>query len=94
MSNARKPPARSRAFTARSTLSVLVAAASAGGSAQPSPRARPAPRAPSPISNDERHRMISRLAYGYAERAGFASDPLSDWLAAEREVDSMLAKAS
>jgi len=38
--------------------------------------------------------MISRLAYGYAERAGFTTDPLSDWLAAEREVDSLLAKAS
>jgi hypothetical protein len=89
MSTTRKTPARSRAFTARSTLSVLVAAATSPSR----PKERPTPRAPM-ITNDERHRMIARLAYGYAERAGFGSDALSDWLTAEREVDSLLAKAS
>ena len=88
MSSSRNTPARSRAFTARSTLSVLVAAATSPSK----PRERPTSRAP--ISGEERHRMIAKLAYGYAERAGFGSDPLSDWLTAEREIDSLLAKAS
>jgi len=53
--------------------------------------ARPVARA---ITNDERHRMIARTAYGYAERAGFASDPIQNWLLAERDVDAQVARAS
>lgn len=35
--------------------------------------------------------MIAEGAYLRAERRGFGSgDPLSDWLAAEREVDELL----
>jgi hypothetical protein len=102
MSSTHRTQARSRAFTARSTLSVLVSAATSPGAAKPlavaepkpAPRAEPkaAPRAP--ISREERHRMIAKVAYAHAERAGFGSDPLLDWLSAEREIDSMLAKAS
>ena len=51
--------------------------------------------APRPkISNEERHRMIAKVAYDYAERARFGSDPVKDWLAAEREIDSMLARVA
>jgi len=53
---------------------------------------RLAPRPP--ISGEERHRMIAKVAYGYAERARFGSDPVSDWLAAEREIDAMLARVA
>lgn len=101
MSSTHRTQARSRAFTARSTLSVLVAAAGSPGAAsplaaaapKPAPKAelKPAPRAP--ISSEERHRMIAKVAYAHAERAGFGSDPLLDWLNAEREIDSMLAKS-
>jgi hypothetical protein len=47
-------------------------------------------RTPPPISGDERRRMIADAAYRRAERAGFAGDPLADWLTAEREIDGML----
>lgn len=43
-----------------------------------------------PVSHEERHRMIAKVAYGYAERAGFRSNPMDDWLMAEREVDARL----
>ena len=40
-----------------------------------------------------RHQMIAEAAYLRAELRGFGDgDPLDDWLAAEREVDSLLAE--
>jgi Protein of unknown function (DUF2934) len=54
---------------------------------------RPAPAFPR-ISHDERHRLIAKVAYGYAEKAGFRNNPVEDWLTAEREVDAMLRLAS
>lgn len=45
------------------------------------------------ISHEERHQMIAKVAYGRAERAGFATDPLVDWLEAEREIDAELGVA-
>ena len=40
-----------------------------------------------------RHQMIAEAAYLRAEMRGFGDgDPLDDWLAAEREVDSLLAE--
>ncbi|HEY5656204.1 MAG TPA: DUF2934 domain-containing protein, partial [Myxococcota bacterium] len=45
------------------------------------------------INPDLRRQMIAEAAYLRAERRGFGSgDPKDDWLAAEREVDSLLAK--
>ena len=44
------------------------------------------------ITSDERHRMIAKAAYRHAERAGFTSDPLQNWLLAEREIDAQLAR--
>jgi hypothetical protein len=38
--------------------------------------------------------MISQLAYGHAERAGFTTDPVTDWLLAEREIDAQIALAA
>lgn len=50
----------------------------------------PKARLSTPVSHEERHRMIAKVAYGYAERAGFRSNPMDDWLMAEREVDARL----
>ena len=39
-----------------------------------------------------RHELIATAAYARAARRGFRDgDPLADWLAAEAEVDAMLA---
>lgn len=47
----------------------------------------------SPITPDDRRRMISELAYLRAEQRGFqGGDAVEDWLAAEAEVDRMLSK--
>lgn len=45
-----------------------------------------------PISMEERRRMIALAAYRRAETIGFGkTNPLEDWLVAEREIDAMLA---
>lgn len=46
------------------------------------------------FSESDRRRMIAQLAFSYAERARFQSDPFRDWLAAEHEVDARLAVAN
>lgn len=45
------------------------------------------------VSAEERHRMIAEAAYYRALARGFSGDgdPLGDWLAAEAEIDQMLA---
>jgi hypothetical protein len=112
MSNKRKTPARQRALTARSSLSVMtgtvlslreiavepvaITAAPASIATPPSapievkkaPIAAPPPRVA--LSSEERRRMIAGLAYGRAERAGFNTDPIQDWLMAERELEAIL----
>lgn len=112
MSSKRKTPARQRALTARSSLSVMtgtvlslrdiavepsaitatpaviVASTSAPIEAKKAPIAAPPPRVA--LSSEERRRMIAGLAYGRAERAGFNTDPIQDWLMAERELEAML----
>jgi Protein of unknown function (DUF2934) len=79
----RRNPARTRLFTPPQMLAAMAAF---------TPAAPPAVRAPapSPISGDDRRRMIADAAYRRAERAGFAGDPLADWLDAEREIDALL----
>ena len=54
--------------------------------AAPAERPVPAPR----FTDEERRRMIARLAFSIAERASFQSDPFNDWVTAEREVDRQL----
>jgi len=107
MSSKRKTPARTKALTARSMLATLVATAPAAApratmaeTKAPAPTPANDSRGEKPtmtavsaaISGDERHRMIARIAYEYAERAGFQSDPLHNWLAAEREVETQLGR--
>lgn len=96
----RRNPARTRLLTAPEVLAVMAAstAPAANAEAKPVESAKapevPAPKgaAPRKITGEERHQMIAKAAYGYAERAGFTSDPLQNWLAAEREIDAQLAR--
>ncbi len=47
---------------------------------------------PATISAQQREQMIAAAAYRrYEQRAGTSSDPLHDWLEAEKEVDASLA---
>ena len=55
--------------------------------------AKPAPGAETPISSQDRRRMIAEAAYFHAERRGFDDgNPDQDWYEAEREIDDLLAK--
>lgn len=44
------------------------------------------------ITPEERYRMVAEAAYYLAERHGFGGDAAADWLAAEEEIDAMLAR--
>jgi hypothetical protein len=44
------------------------------------------------ITGEERHRRIAKAAYRHAEQAGFRTDPLQNWLRAEREIDAELSR--
>ncbi len=61
-----------------------------------SPKNGPAPtvnRPASQISEDEKRRLIAEAAYQRAAARGFnGGDPVSDWLAAEAQINARLAK--
>jgi len=88
----RRNPARTRLLTAPEAPAVMAPPAAEAPAIEPpaAPIAEAAPAARR-ITNEERHRMIARAAYGHAERANFAGDPVNDWLTAEREIDAQLA---
>jgi hypothetical protein len=44
------------------------------------------------ISAQDRYHMIDEAAYYRAEKNGFQVDPHANWIAAEREIDELLAK--
>lgn len=44
------------------------------------------------VSDDERYRMIAEAAYYRAENSQFQSDPVSDWIEAEKEIAALLGK--
>jgi hypothetical protein len=102
----RRNPARTRLLTAPEALAVMaqpVVPAAKADTAKPAEapaieqpamveKAAPAMPAKRRITNEERHHMIAKAAYGRAERANFASDPVNDWLTAEREIDAHLAR--
>lgn len=66
------------------------------------PSTAPTPVAPPPVeivqkrlivvSEDERYRMIAEAAYYRAENSQFQSDPVSDWVEAEKEIATLLGK--
>ena len=43
------------------------------------------------VTPEERQKMVEQAAYFRAERHGFQVDPNENWLAAEAEVDAILA---
>jgi hypothetical protein len=93
----RRNPARNRLFTPPQMLAVLAAAPVSPASAvsePPAPVRAPASAAsPLPfVSHEDRHRLIAVAAYRHAERAGFATDPMANWLLAEREIDAQLSR--
>lgn len=44
------------------------------------------------ISAQERYHMIDEAAYYRAEKNGFQVDPHANWIAAEKEIDELMAK--
>jgi hypothetical protein len=65
------------------------------GIAEPQPfEQTPAkPNSHTTIGPDWHRQMIEEAAYYRAEKRGFrAGDPVADWLAAEAEIDELLAK--
>ncbi len=64
--------------------------------AAPRPTARPAAVRAAPshsnvvsFNEQTRREYIATAAYLRAERAGFRTDPVDNWLAAEREIDQL-----
>lgn len=68
---------------------VKVAAKPAAASAKPAAKAKSAPKT---ISAQERYHMIDEAAYYRAEKNGFQVDPQENWIAAEREINELMAK--
>ena len=60
------------------------------------PRKAPAPKTarPAAISDEQRYRMIAEAAYYRAESRQFKSDPLRDWIEAEKDIASLLSEGS
>lgn len=62
--------------------------------ASPLPAVKTAPPArkiaPAVISDEQRYRMIAEAAYYRAESCQFKSDPLRDWIEAEKDIAALL----
>jgi hypothetical protein len=52
----------------------------------------PGKKASATITPEQRFKMIEQTAYFRAEKHGFQVDPRANWLAAEAEVNALLAK--
>jgi len=52
--------------------------------------AKKAPANTGTVSNEQRYRMIAEAAYYRAESCQFKSDPLRDWIEAERDIAVLL----
>lgn len=82
--------ATAKTATAKTGTAKAGTAKTAAGTARPA-RVRPEP---APLSPETRDALIREAAYYRAERRGFAEgDPGADWVAAEAEIDQMLAAA-
>jgi len=67
----------------------VAVAAPAPAPAKPVAKAKSAPKT---ISAQERYHMIDEAAYYRAEKNGFQVDPQENWIAAEREINELMAK--
>jgi len=79
-------PAKREAKVAAKPVAVAAAAAAP---AKPVVKAKSAPKT---ISAQERYHMIDEAAYYRAEKNGFQVDPQENWIAAEREINELMAK--
>jgi Protein of unknown function (DUF2934) len=78
----RRNPTRIPLLTPHEMLAAMVVHPTATANQQAKTVAR--------VSSEERRRLIAVAAYRYAESVGFSSDPVANWLHAEREVDAAL----
>ena len=80
-----KPAAKSAAAVPRAAPAVVPAVVSAKAAAAPKTVLSPA----------ERMKMIAETAYYLAQKRGFTGgNELTDWVAAEKQVDTLVAKRS
>lgn len=85
-----------KATTPAAAAPLPTAFANASRPPAPRPTPRSVPQRPQPSNlaslfahNDQvRRDRIAKAAYFLAERTGFRSDPVQNWLEAEREIDS------
>lgn len=85
---AKTKTATAKTATAKTGTTRTGTARTAAGTARPAP-VRPEP---APVSPETRDALIREAAYYRAERRGFAEgDPGADWVAAEAEIDQLLA---
>jgi hypothetical protein len=95
-----KRAAKSAASTAASSFAPPAAKSAVAKPAAPVATASPAASKPAAgakpsgrtISSEERARMVQEAAYYRAEKRGFTGDPHEDWVAAEQEISSKLAR--
>ncbi len=90
-----KPAAPAKAAPKAKAPAKPVEATKPAAAAKPVAAAKPAAPAKSAaktISAQERYHMIDEAAYYRAEKSGFQVDPHANWVAAEKEIDELLAK--
>lgn len=68
------------------------AKAKATAPAAPSAAVKSVKPAQKTISAQDRYHMIDEAAYYRAEKSGFQVDPHANWIAAEQEINELLAK--
>lgn len=56
------------------------------------PAVKKAPVAGQVVTDEQRYRMIAEAAYYRAESCQFKSDPLRDWIEAERDISVLLSE--
>lgn len=98
---AAKPAAAKPVATKSATAKAAPAKPAAQKSGTPAKAAKPAAKKSdatrksgngNSVGTEQRAHYIEVAAFYIAERRGFSSDPVADWLAAEVEIDRLLAE--
>ena len=90
-----KKAATKKVAPAAATGNGKVAKATAAVKKTPAPRKPAATKAPAGtkrVSHEQRYRMIAEAAYFRAESCQFQSDPIRDWIEAERDIAILLSE--
>lgn len=87
---AAKPKAAPKAKAAPAPAAKVEAAPKASAVKPAAPAKAAAPQ--KTISAQDRYHMIDEAAYYRAEKSGFQVDPHANWIAAEQEINELLAK--